>query len=147
MRVMIIGVAVLFFTLFTYDTIEAQSAVYVCTKTGRYGVAFDDGNPPRMNMDQTKQEAQKRCRDTGGEDCQLFFSNHTKGWYTFYTGNEKGTYTFAVGKSMVSEQESMNKAIDEYLQTGGRIMVGCQTLSWYAPTDAIGYNANNSTQA
>ncbi len=54
MRVMIIGVAVLFFTLFTYNTIEAQSAVYVCTKTGRYGVAFDDGNAPRMNANQTR---------------------------------------------------------------------------------------------
>ena len=146
MRVMIIGVAILFFTLFTYNTIEAQSAVYVCTKTGRYGVAFDDGNAPRMNMGQAKQEAQKRCLDTGGEDCQLFFSSQTKGWYTFFMGNEKGTYTFAVGKSKVSEKESMKKAIDDYLQKGGIVMAGCQTLSWYAPKDAIGYKANNAKQ-
>jgi hypothetical protein len=117
--------------------LNAQSAVYVCNETGRWGVAWDDGNAPRMSLEETKKEALKRCADWGGMNCQLFFSTTNKGWYSFFQGGEKKKYVFAIGKSQVSEKESMKKAMDDYLQKGGIIQPGCQTSSWYAPKDAI----------
>jgi hypothetical protein len=126
-----------FIMLLQLTDIKAQSAVYVCKETGQWGVAWDDGNAPRMSMEETKKEASKRCYDRGGKDCQLFFSDATKGWYTFFTGGDKGKYVFAIGKSLVSEKESMKKAMDDYLQKGGIIQPGCQTSNWYAPKDAI----------
>lgn len=73
-----------------YTKAVAQSAIYVCEKTGRWGMAYDDGNAPRMPMEQTKKEAKKRCVDMRGEECILFFSSETKGWYSFFTGAKKG---------------------------------------------------------
>lgn len=143
MRVVFISAVILLFTLFENNLLQAQSAVFVCAKTGRWGTAFDDGNTPRMSLEQTKREAKKRCQDTGGEDCQLVFSSTTKGWYTFFLGSEKEKYIFAVGQSLVSEKESMKKAIDNFIQRGGVVRTNCQTSSWYAPKNAIGHKANN----
>jgi hypothetical protein len=134
---------ILLSALFTYNKLEAQSAVYVCSKTGRYGIANDDGNAPRMSLEQTKKEAKKRCVDWGGEECILFYSDETKGWYSFFTGGEKGKYVFAIGKSLRSEKESMKKAIDDFVQKGGIVQPGCGTSSWYVPKDAIGYKSKN----
>jgi hypothetical protein len=139
MRVRLISITIIFFTLCTYHRLEAQSAVYVCAKTGRYGIASDDGNAPRMSLEQTKKEAKKRCIDQGGEECILFYSDETKGWYTLFTGGEKEKYIFAIGKSIQSEKESMKKAIDDFLKKGGIIQPSCGTSSWYVPKDAVGY--------
>lgn len=143
MRARLLSITILFFTLFTFNRSKAQSAVYVCAKTGRYGIASDDGNVPRMSMEQTQKEAKKRCTDWGGEECILFFSDETKGWYSFFTGGEKGKYVFAIGKSIQSEKEAMKKAVDDFVQKGGIVQPGCETSSWYVPKNAIGYKTKN----
>lgn len=132
-----IKLTILLVALLQHRDVQAQSAVYVCKETGRWGVAWDDGNAPRMSMEETKKEALKRCTDWGGKDCQLFFSATNKGWYSFFQGGEKGKYVFAIGKSLVSEKESMKNAMDDYLQKGGIIQPGCETSGWYTPKDAI----------
>lgn len=90
-------------------------------------MAYDDGNAPRMPMEQTKKEAKKRCVDMRGEECILFFSSETKGWYIFFTGGEKGKYVFAIGTSLQSEKEAMKNALDNYVQKGGIVGPGCET--------------------
>jgi len=132
-----VGLTILLMTLLPSTDLHAQSAVYICKETGQWGVAWDDGNAPRMSIEETKKEASKRCYDRGGKDCQLFFSDITKGWFTFFTGGEKGKYVFAIGKSVLSEKESTKKAMDDYLQKGGIIQPGCATSSWSAPKDAV----------
>jgi len=128
---------IIFLVATKYVVVNGQSAVYICEKTGRWGVAWDDGNAPRMSMEETKKEALKRCYDRGGKDCQLFFSDTAKGWFGFFTGGDKEKYVFAMGKSLVSEKEAMKKAMDDYLQKGGILSPGCESTSWNAPKDAI----------
>lgn len=117
--------------------VQAQTAVYICEKTGRFGVASDDGNAPRMTMEETRKAALKRCTDLGGEDCKLFFSSDTKGWYGLFTGGDKGKYVFAIGQSTQSEKGAMKKAIDDYLQKGGIMAPGAVSSTWYLPKDVI----------
>lgn len=128
---------VIFLVVTKSGIVNGQSAVYICEKTGQWGVASDDGNAPRLTFEQTKKEAIKSCKEKGGEDCKLYFSSESKGWYTFLTGVEKGKYTFAAGQSTQSEKDAYKKAIDDYLQKGGIIRPGCEFSSWYCPKDAI----------
>lgn len=116
---------------------NAQTAVYVCEKTGIWRVSYDDGKAPRMTMEQVKDEAKKSCVEWGGEECRLFYSNTNKGWYTFFMGGDPGKYIFVIARSENSEKESMKKAMDEYLQKGGVIAPGCMTSSWHVPKDAV----------
>lgn len=116
---------------------SGQSAIYVCEKTGKWGAIGDDGNEPRASIKEVKEEALKRCKDNGGEDCRLFYTNDSKGSYSFIRGDIKGKFVFAVGFSQQSEKEALKNAMDNYLQKGGIVNTGLETSSWYCPKDPV----------
>lgn len=123
--------------IFTGVKASGQSAIYLCEKTGKWGAIGDDGNEPRASIKEVKEEALKRCKDKGGEDCRLFYTNDSKGWYSFIVGDNKGKFVFAVGVSQQSEKAALKNAMDNYLQQGGIVKTGLETSSWYCPKDPV----------
>ena len=123
--------------LFASGKVAAQSAIYVCEKTGKWGATGDNGEAPRATMKEVKDAALKMCKESGGEDCVLYYSSTKNGYFSFMGGNSRDEFVFALGISQQSERDAMKKSMDNYLKQGGIVRIGLESVSWHCPKDPV----------
>ena len=113
---------------------QAQCSIYVCTETGAWSVNYYDGNPPFRSMEESKQQAYKGCVESGGTNCQFFYSETCRNcWFAFIMGSNGYSFNCLAVWSGLSEEDAKENARRQYREKGGVNPDGAKVTTWYMP--------------
>lgn len=121
------------FFLYTNNS-NAQCAIAVCDYTGMWAGSYYGGEPPFLNMAETKAEALQYCRSYGGTNCKIFYTTECRDcWVAFIISNDGYTLNYLSAWSTISKSDAEKRVREGYQNNNGVAYYKAEVTSWYIP--------------